>query len=73
MMFGARGNPDEAECVRMIHAALDAGVNVIDAADIYSLGESETIVGKAIAAKRQEVMGCRSRAWRSASCWPTRA
>src|SRR6202171_4777419 len=48
MMFGAWGNRDHDDCVRIIHAALDAGINFIDTADVYSAGESETIVGKAL-------------------------
>ncbi len=50
MMFGAWGNPDHDESIRIIHAALDAGINFIDTADIYGSGESEEIVGKALAA-----------------------
>ena len=49
MMFGEWGNPDHEDSVRIIHRALDAGVNFIDTADVYSAGESETIVGKALA------------------------
>ncbi|HEV3187831.1 MAG TPA: aldo/keto reductase [Acidimicrobiales bacterium] len=56
MMFGARGNPDHDESVRMIHTALDAGVNFIDTADVYSVGESEEIVAKAIKGRRDEVV-----------------
>src|SRR4051794_32427400 len=56
MMFGAWGNPDHEESIRIIHAALDAGVNFIDTADVYSRGESEEIVGKAIAGRRDEVV-----------------
>ncbi|MEO1088817.1 MAG: aldo/keto reductase, partial [Acidobacteriota bacterium] len=52
MMFGAWGNKDHDESVRIIHAALDAGVNFIDTANIYSDGESEEIVGKAIRGRR---------------------
>ena len=48
MMFGAWGNPDHDESVRIIHRALDAGINFIDTADVYSAGESEEIVGKAL-------------------------
>jgi aryl-alcohol dehydrogenase-like predicted oxidoreductase len=54
MMFGAWGNPDHDESVRIIHRALDAGINFIDTADVYSGGESEEIVGKALAAGRRE-------------------
>ncbi|WP_413798171.1 aldo/keto reductase [Streptomyces iranensis] len=56
MMFGAMGNTDHGECVRMIHTALDAGINIIDTADVYSGGESEEIVGKAIEGRRDEVV-----------------
>src|SRR3954447_25780038 len=48
MMFGAWGNTDHDDSTRIIHAALDAGVNFVDSADVYSAGESEEIVGKAI-------------------------
>src|SRR3954468_3228272 len=54
MMFGAIGNPDHDECVRIVHRALDAGINFIDTADVYSRGESETIVGKALAGGRRD-------------------
>jgi aryl-alcohol dehydrogenase-like predicted oxidoreductase len=54
MMFGAGGNPDHDESVQIIHRALDAGINVIDTADVYSGGESEEIVGKALAGGRRE-------------------
>jgi aryl-alcohol dehydrogenase-like predicted oxidoreductase len=56
MMFGADGNTDEKECISIVHAALDAGVNLIDTADTYSHGESEEIVGKAIAGRRDEIV-----------------
>jgi aryl-alcohol dehydrogenase-like predicted oxidoreductase len=48
MMFGAWGNPDHDDSVRIIHRAVDAGINFIDTADMYSFGESEEIVGKAL-------------------------
>jgi aryl-alcohol dehydrogenase-like predicted oxidoreductase len=54
MMFGSWGNPDHEESIRMIHRALDAGINFIDTADVYSSGESELIVGKALAGGRRE-------------------
>jgi aryl-alcohol dehydrogenase-like predicted oxidoreductase len=47
MMFGAWGNPDHAESIRIIHAALDAGINFVDTADVYSAGESEAGPGPA--------------------------
>src|SRR6478609_1813140 len=56
MMFGAIGNRDHAECERMIHTALDAGINFIDTADVYSRGESEEIVGGALKGRRDEVV-----------------
>jgi aryl-alcohol dehydrogenase-like predicted oxidoreductase len=54
MMFGAVGNTDHDDAVRIIHRALDAGINFIDTADAYSAGESELIVGKALAGGRRE-------------------
>jgi aryl-alcohol dehydrogenase-like predicted oxidoreductase len=54
MMFGAWGNTDHDESVQIIHKALDSGINFIDTADVYSRGESEEIVGKALAAGRRE-------------------
>ncbi|GAB2909980.1 aldo/keto reductase [Rhodococcus aerolatus] len=56
MMFGAWGNPDHDDSVRIIHAALDAGLNFVDTADVYSQGESEEIVGKALLGRRDEVV-----------------
>ncbi len=56
MMFGAWGNTDHEDSVHIIHAALDAGVNFIDTADVYSAGESEEIVGKALAGRRDDVV-----------------
>ena len=56
MMFGAIGNPDHADCARIIDAALDAGINFIDTADMYSGGEAETIVGQALGRRRGEVV-----------------
>jgi aryl-alcohol dehydrogenase-like predicted oxidoreductase len=54
MMFGQRGNTDHADCIRIIHRALDAGINFVDTANVYSNGESEEIVGEAL-------RGCRDR------------
>src|SRR4051795_9902939 len=54
MMFGQWGNPDHDESIAIIHAALDAGVNFIDTADVYGAGESEEIVGKALTGGRRE-------------------
>lgn len=56
MMFGAVGNPDHDDCIRMVHKALDAGINFIDTADAYSHGESEEIVGKALKGRRDNVV-----------------
>src|SRR4051794_36561184 len=56
MMFGAWGNTDHDESVRIIHAALDAGINFIDTADVYSDGESEEIVAKALKGRRDNVV-----------------
>src|ERR1700733_9227942 len=54
MMFGAWGNTDHDDSIRIIHRALDAGINFIDTADVYSRGESEEIVGKALADGRRD-------------------
>jgi aryl-alcohol dehydrogenase-like predicted oxidoreductase len=54
MMFGAWGEPDHDASIAIIHRALDAGINFIDTADVYSRGESETIVGKALAGGRRD-------------------
>ncbi|MFE5486432.1 aldo/keto reductase [Streptomyces sp. NPDC056527] len=54
MMFGERGNRDHEDSVRIIRRALDAGINFVDTADVYSAGESETIVGKALAGGRRD-------------------
>ena len=56
MMFGAWGNTDHDDSIRIIHRALDAGVNFVDSADVYSAGESEEIVGKALKGRRDEVV-----------------
>ena len=56
MMFGPTGNPDHDECIRMTHAALDAGVNFIDTADAYTEGESERILAKALKGRRDNVI-----------------
>src|SRR3982750_1301063 len=56
MMFGARGNPDHEEAIRIIHAALDAGINFIDTADVYAQGESEEVVGKALKGRRDDIV-----------------
>ena len=60
MMFGAMGNPDHDDSIRIIHRALDAGINFVDTADVYSRGESEEIVGKALqqlpASRRDQVV-----------------
>ena len=56
MMFGAWGNSDHEDSIRIIHAALDAGINFVDTADVYSAGESEEIVGKALKGRRDDVV-----------------
>jgi aryl-alcohol dehydrogenase-like predicted oxidoreductase len=56
MMFGAIGNPDHDDSIRIIRKALDAGINFIDTADAYSHGESEEIVGKALTGRRDDVV-----------------
>jgi len=56
MMFGAWGNPDHDASIRIIHSALDAGINFVDTADVYSRGESEEIVGKALEGRRDRIV-----------------
>ncbi|MCW2994165.1 MAG: aldo/keto reductase [Conexibacter sp.] len=54
MMFGAFGNADHDDAINIVHRALDAGITFIDTADFYSAGESEQIVGKALAGGRRD-------------------
>jgi aryl-alcohol dehydrogenase-like predicted oxidoreductase len=54
MMFGAWGETDHDRSIAIIHRALDAGINFIDTADVYARGESEEIVGKALAGGRRD-------------------
>jgi aryl-alcohol dehydrogenase-like predicted oxidoreductase len=56
MMFGHAGNADHADCIRILHAALDQGINFVDTADMYSSGESEEIVGKGLQGRRDTVI-----------------
>jgi len=56
MMFGQRGNADHDDCIRIIHRALDAGINFVDTANVYSSGESEEIVGKALKGCRDDIV-----------------
>jgi aryl-alcohol dehydrogenase-like predicted oxidoreductase len=63
MMFGDWGNKDHDDSIQIIHRALDAGINFIDTADIYSQGESEVIVGKALADGRRDDVVLATKAW----------
>ena len=56
MMLGRWGNTDRPECVAMVRAALDAGINYLDSSDVYSFGESEEIIGEAVAGRRDDVV-----------------
>ncbi len=56
MVLGAWGNRDHAECARIVNTAIDAGLNLVDTADVYAFGESEEIVGNAIAGRRDDVV-----------------
>ena len=56
MMLGVMGNADHDDSIRIVHRALDAGVNFVDTADIYSAGESEEIVGRALKGRRDDVV-----------------
>jgi aryl-alcohol dehydrogenase-like predicted oxidoreductase len=59
MQFGGKmnmGNLGQEETTRMVKLALDRGVNFIDTADVYSLGESETLLGHALKGIREEIV-----------------
>ena len=56
MNFGAIGRTTQEEATAIVDAALEAGVNVIDTADWYGEGESEEIVGKAVAGRRDDIV-----------------
>lgn len=56
MMLGAWGNQDRADCIRIVHRALDAGVNLVDTADVYAFGETEEIIGEALQGRRDDVI-----------------
>ena len=56
MVLGAWGNNDHDSCVRIIHRALDAGINLVDTADVYAAGESEEIVGAALSGRRDDIV-----------------
>src|SRR3954469_15473058 len=70
MMFGKWGNTDHDECVRIIHRALDAGINFVDTANGYSEGESEVIVGKALRG-RSEGTALATKVWAPMGGGPT--
>jgi aryl-alcohol dehydrogenase-like predicted oxidoreductase len=81
MMFGEWGNTDIDACVRIVHEAIDGGINFVDTADVYSNGESEEIVGKALKGRRDEVvlatkvhgsMGSGQNEWGNSRLWITR-
>ncbi len=55
-MFGYFGNEDETDCTRMVHHAIDAGINYFDTSDVYSHGESESLLGKALKGRRHDVV-----------------
>jgi aryl-alcohol dehydrogenase-like predicted oxidoreductase len=63
MMFGDWGNKDHDDSIRIIHRALDAGINFIDTADLCSSGESEEIVGKALAGGRRDDVVLATKVW----------
>jgi aryl-alcohol dehydrogenase-like predicted oxidoreductase len=54
MMFG--GQTSEADSIRILHTACDAGINFFDTADMYNAGESEVVLGKAFADRREKVV-----------------
>ena len=56
MNFGAVGQTTQDEAAAIVDAALEAGINLIDTADFYSAGESEEMVGKAVAGRRDDIV-----------------
>jgi hypothetical protein len=56
MMFGPAGTPDPEDCRKILHRALDAGINFVDTADVYGGGETEVILGKALKGRRDDVV-----------------
>jgi aryl-alcohol dehydrogenase-like predicted oxidoreductase len=56
MVLGSWGNRDADECIRIVHAALDAGINLVDTADVYAFGESEELVGRALEGRRDDIV-----------------
>ncbi|WP_329367197.1 aldo/keto reductase [Streptomyces sp. NBC_00669] len=56
MMFGPNGNPDHDACARIVHRALDGGINFVDTADVYGYSEAERIVGRALKGRREDVV-----------------
>lgn len=58
MVLGDWGNTDLAECERIVHRALDAGINLVDTADTYAAGQNEEIVGRALRGRRDDVVLC---------------
>ena len=56
MNFGAIGRTGQDEATAIVDAALEAGINLIDTADMYGQGESEELVGKAIAGRRDDLV-----------------
>ncbi|MDY7102236.1 MAG: aldo/keto reductase [Actinomycetota bacterium] len=56
MVLGAWGNTDRNDCIAIVHAALDAGIDLVDTADVYAFGESEEIVGEALRSRRDDVV-----------------
>ena len=50
------GGTDESQAIRALHAAIDAGINLVDTAPIYGRGRSEEVLGKALRGKRHQVI-----------------
>jgi len=73
MMLGAWGNRDHDDSIRIIHAALDAGIDFIDTADVYSQGESEEIVGAALAGGKRDDVILATKFWGQMGEAPNRA
>jgi aryl-alcohol dehydrogenase-like predicted oxidoreductase len=55
-LSGAYGKSDDAEAIRVVHHAIDRGVNFLDSSDMYGWGHNETLLGKALAGRRDKVV-----------------
>ena len=55
-MSGIYGNANDEESIRVIHHALDQGINLLDSADMYGWGHNETLLGRALKGRRDQAI-----------------